>query len=316
MKKIYISIMTILISIMMLGCNDNKVSKENLDNREDKIKVYATIFPLYDFARNIGKDKIDLNYIVPPSGEPHDYEISAKMVKDIQNSNVLIKNGLGVDAFVDDVTSESDKLKIVIASDGIKTLKYDEENGSKEEHEEDDVHKHGEYDPHVWLNINNAIKECENIKNILIEVDSENKDYYEENYINYIQSLKDLQKSYDSNLSNVNGKSLLVSHDAYGYLCEEYGLKQISVTGVSPNQEPSISKITEITDYAKSNNIKYILFDGLVNPKVSQTIASEANIDTAILYSIDGITKDDFNNNEGYISLMEKNLETLKTVLK
>lgn len=316
MKKIYISIMTILISIMMLGCNDNKVSKENLDNREDKIKVYATIFPLYDFARNIGKDKIDLNYIVPPSGEPHDYEISAKMVKDIQNSNVLIKNGLGVDAFVDDVTSESDKLKIVIASDGIKTLKYDEENSSKEEHEEDDVHKHGEYDPHVWLNINNAIKECENIKNILIEVDSENKDYYEENYINYIQSLKDLQKSYDSNLSNVNGKSLLVSHDAYGYLCEEYGLKQISVTGVSPNQEPSISKITEITDYAKSNNIKYILFDGLVNPKVSQTIASEANIDTAILYSIDGITKDDFNNNEGYISLMEKNLETLKTVLK
>lgn len=312
MKKIYISMMTILISIMMIGCKDNKVSKEDLGNKEEKVKVYATIFPLYDFARNIGKDKIDLNYIVPPSGEPHDYEISAKMVKDIQNSNILIKNGLGVDAFADNIASESDNLKIVIASDGVEKLKYDEEDHSEEEN----VHKHGEYDPHVWLNINNAIKECENIKNMLIEVDNENKDYYEENYNNYIKSLKDLQYSYDSNLKDVKGKSLLVSHGAYGYLCEEYGLNQISITGVSPNQEPSISKITELTDYAKSNNIKYILFDGLVNPKVSQTIASEAKIDTAILYSIDGITKNDFNNNEDYISLMEKNLETLKMVLK
>lgn len=77
-----------------------------------------------------------------------------------------------------------------------------------------------------------------------------------------------------------------------------------------------MSKIAELTNYAKDNNIKYILFDGLVNPKVSQTIANEAKIDTEILYSLDGITKDDFNNNEDYISLMERNLETLKIVLR
>lgn len=271
----------ILINIGIVGCNNKKISEEVEKENNDKLKVYTTIFPLYDFTRNIGKDKIDLNYIVPPSGEPHDYEISAKMVKEIQNSDILIKNGLGIDSFVNNITSESESLKIVVASEGSDKLKYVEESI-----EEDNNHEHeqGEYDPHVWLNINNAIKECENIKNVLVEVDNKNKSYYEENYNNYIKLLQGLQEEYSSILSNLNIKTLLVSHDAYGYLCKEYGLKQISVTGVSSNQEPYMNKIVEITKYVKENNIKYILFDGLVNPKVSQTIANEANINTAILY--------------------------------
>lgn len=108
------------------------------------------------------------------------------MVKEIQNSDILIKNGLGIDSFVNNITSESESLKIVVASEGSDKLKYVEESI-----EEDNNHEHeqGEYDPHVWLNINNAIKECENIKNVLVEVDNKNKSYYEENYNNYIKLL-------------------------------------------------------------------------------------------------------------------------------
>ena len=175
---------------------------------------------------------------------------------------------------------------------------------------------HGQYDPHVWLDIDLAIKECENIKNALVKADEKNKEFYENNYNEYIEKLKELKVTYDKELNELKNNKMIVSHDAYGYLCKNYGIEQISITGISPNQEPSLSKISEIATYAKNNNMGYVLFDGLVNPKVAQTIANEANIKTEVLYSIDGVTKQDFDNNEDYISLMNKNLETLKLVLK
>lgn len=312
MKKWYISILSILVGIGAMGCS--KENKINKTQENKKIKVYTTIFPIYDFARNIGQDKIDVNYIVPPGGEPHDFEITAKNMKDIQNANLLIKNGLGIDGFADKIKSESENLKIVVATEGIKPTAYEKEHDNKLKHE--DVHNHGEYDPHVWLNVDLAIKECENIKKALIEADKNNKDFYEKNYNEYTNKLKSLKSKYDEGLSSIKNKNMLVSHDAYGYLCEQYGINQISITGISPNQEPSINKIIELTNFAKDKNLNYVLFDGLVNPKVAKTIASEAKIKTKVLYSIDGLTKQDFDNNEGYISLMEKNLETLKLVLK
>ncbi|CEI73303.1 MULTISPECIES: metal ABC transporter solute-binding protein, Zn/Mn family [Romboutsia] len=309
MKKILLALLSVITMISAVACSSgNNTAKDN-----GKINVYTTVFPIYDFTRNIGKDKININYVVPPGVEPHDYEITPKLMKDIQNADLLIKNGLGLDSFADKIKSEN-KLQIVDASEGIKPLTYDEEqNHEKENHES---HNHGQYDPHVWLNVDLAMKECENIKNALIKADEKNKDYYEKNYNEYIEKLKKLKSNYDENLKDKKNKSIIVSHGAYGYLCDEYKINQISITGISPNQEPSLSKISEIANYAKKNNIKYILFDGLVNPNVAKTIADEANIKTTVLYSIDNISKKDFDNNKDYISLMNKNLETLNLVLK
>ncbi|MDB8805604.1 metal ABC transporter solute-binding protein, Zn/Mn family [Romboutsia sp. 1001216sp1] len=309
MKKILLALLSVITMISAVACSSgNNTAKDN-----GKINVYTTVFPIYDFTRNIGKDKININYVIPPGVEPHDYEITPKLMKDIQNADLLIKNGLGLDSFADKIKSEN-KLQIVDASEGIKPLTYDEEqNHEKENHES---HNHGQYDPHVWLNVDLAMKECENIKNALIKADEKNKDYYEKNYNEYIEKLKKLKSNYDENLKDKKNKSIIVSHGAYGYLCDEYKINQISITGISPNQEPSLSKISEIANYAKKNNIKYILFDGLVNPNVAKTIADEANIKTTVLYSIDNISKKDFDNNKDYISLMNKNLETLNLVLK
>lgn len=309
MKKILLALLSVITMISAVACSSgNNTAKDN-----GKINVYTTVFPIYDFTRNIGKDKININYVVPPGVEPHDYEITPKLMKDIQNADLLIKNGLGLDSFADKIKSEN-KLQIVDASEGIKPLTYDEEQNH--ENEGNNSHNHGQYDPHVWLNVDLAMKECENIKNALIKADEKNKDFYEKNYNEYIEKLKKLKSDYDKNLKDKKNKSIIVSHGAYGYLCDEYKINQISITGISPNQEPSLSKISEISNYAKKNNIKYILFDGLVNPNVAKTIADEANIKTTVLYSIDNINKKDFDNNKDYISLMNKNLETLNLVLK
>lgn len=315
MKKICIILVALMMSFSVSGCSNKAVNETEIN--EDNITVYTTIFPIYDFVKNIGQEKVNLNYIIPPGVEPHDYEITTKTLKDIQNADLLIKNGLGIDSFADKIENESG-LKIVVASEGITPISYDEEE--EHVHEEDEAHEHehehGQYDPHVWLDIDLAIKQCENIKNALVKVDEENKEYYENNYKEYIKKLEDLNSKYNNELEGLSKENIIVSHDAYGYLCKKYGFNQLSITGISPNQEPSLSKISEISNYAKENNIGYILFDGLVNPKVAETIANEAKIKTEVLYSIDGVTKSDFVNNEDYISLMIKNLETLKLVLK
>lgn len=338
MKKIYLLLMSIIMAFTAIGCSNNQEKIES--KKSDKIQVYTTIFPIYDFARNIGKDKIDLNYIIPPGAEPHSYEITPKVLKDIQNADLLIKNGLGIDSFIDKVENESD-LEIVVATEGINPLSYEkehnhkdhsDENHNQEEHDHEsdhndkvnhnndednhDGHNHGEHDPHVWLDIDLAIKQCENIKNAFIKADEKNKDYYEKNYNEYVKSLNELNQKYEDNLDDIKNDTIVVSHDAYGYLCEKYDINQVSITGITPNQEPSLSKISEISNLVKENNIGYILFDGLVNPKVSKTIADECSIETKVLYSIDGVTKDDFDNGGSYISLMNKNLETLKLILK
>ncbi|MCH1968986.1 zinc ABC transporter substrate-binding protein [Romboutsia hominis] len=157
MKKILLALLSVITMISAVACSSgNNTAKDN-----GKINVYTTVFPIYDFTRNIGKDKININYVVPPGVEPHDYEITPKLMKDIQNADLLIKNGLGLDSFADKIKSEN-KLQIVDASEGIKPLTYDEEqNHEKENHES---HNHGQYDPHVWLNVDLAMKECENIK--------------------------------------------------------------------------------------------------------------------------------------------------------
>ena len=105
MKKRNIILASILaMSVFASGCS--KKAESNVDN--DKLTVYTTVFPVYDFVRNIGQDKVNLNYIIPPGVEPHDYEITPKVLKDIQNADLLIKNGLGIDNFVDKIESESD----------------------------------------------------------------------------------------------------------------------------------------------------------------------------------------------------------------
>lgn len=309
MKKILILIMSIIIGTVSVGCNNSK----NTTNTSQQINVYATIFPIYDFTKNIGGDKINLNYVVPPGVEPHEWEPSPKLIGDIQSSNVFIYNGLGIDSWSENMIDASENKKIVLveASDKIKPLKYEDEHEDEEEDKD-----HGEYDPHVWLNPEYAIKECENIKNALIKADPNNKDYYEKNYNNYIKEIQNLNVSYKENLSNIKNNTIIVSHGAYGYLCEAYNLKQISITGLSPNQEPSPAKLGELTKFAKENNTKYIFFDGLVNPKTAKTLANEAKIQTQTLYSIDGVSKEDFENGESYISLMKGNLDVLTKALK
>ena len=272
-----------------------------------KINVVASFYPMYDFATKVGGDKIEVTNMVPAGTEPHDWEPAATDIKNLEDADVFIYNGAGMEHWTEDVLNslENKNLKAVEASKGLTLLEGKEEEGEKE----------NAYDPHVWLDPLNAKTEMENIKNALVEADPDNKDYYEQNYETYAEKFDQLDQEYKEGLSNTKSKDLITSHEAFGYLCQEYGLNQIGIEGLSPDSEPDASRMDEIIKFAKENNVKTIFFEELVSPKVSETIADEIGAKTAVLNPIEGLTDDEISAGEDYFSVMESNLKTLEDAL-
>ena len=279
---------------------------------DKKLNVMASFYPMYDFAVKVGGDKVDVTNMVPAGTEPHDWEPAATDIKNLENADVFIYNGAGMEHWTDDVLDslENKELTVVEASKGLTLLEGKEEEEGEEEGDEETT-----YDPHVWLSPVNAKTEMENIKNAFVEADPENKDYYEQNYETYAKKFDQLDQDYKDGLADTKSKDLITSHQAFGYLCQAYGLNQIGIEGLSPDSEPDASRMDEIIKFAKENNVKTIFFEELVSPKVAETIADEIGAKTAVLNPLEGLTEDEINAGEDYFSVMETNLQTIEDAL-
>ncbi|WP_058486309.1 metal ABC transporter substrate-binding protein [Defluviitalea phaphyphila] len=316
MKKIIIfaSIISIL-TLNLFGCSSQE---ESSDEKNDTISVYTSIYPLYDFAQKIGQDKVEVNLIVPPGAEPHDWEPSAKLIGKIENSDILIYNGAGMEFWIEKIIGSinNSNLTIVNSSENVELLKLNKDNLDHEDTlEDEDEHNHGEYDPHIWLDPLNAIIQSENIKNALIKVDSQNKDFYETNFNELKNKLLALDEKYRSTLSKLPKKEIVVSHAAFGYMANRYGLKQIYISGLSPQAEPTPSQMAEIANIIKEHDIKYIFFETLSNPKLAEVIAEETGAKPLVLNPLGSLTQEELDNNKDYFSIMEENLDSLQQAL-
>lgn len=295
------------LSMLLTGCADKKVE-------DGKLKVMASFYPVYDFAVKVGGDKVTVTNMVPAGTEPHDWEPDTRDITNLEEADVFVYSGAGMEHWVDDVLESLDNKKLITAeaSDGI-TLMEGHEDEEEESKEEDD---HGEFDPHVWLAPENAKKEMENIKNALAEADPENKEYYEENYKTYAEKFDELDNKFKETLSPIPDKVIVVSHEAFGYLCDAYGIAQMGIEGLSPDSEPDPKRMAEVIDFVKDNQVKTIFFEELVSPKVAETIAKETGAKTEVLNPLEGLSDEEINAGEDYFSVMEKNLEVIKEALK
>ncbi len=311
-----------LIAVLTAGCgNKNENNKEpqvssaetggeasgdakNSDTG-DKLKVVTSFYAMYDFAEKIGGDKVSVINMVPAGIEPHDWEPAASDITNLEKAQVFIYNGAGMEHWVDTVLDSLSNKELVIteASSGIILQK-----GHSEEE--------GTYDPHVWLNPENAKSEMNNIKEAFIKADPNNEAYYSENYETYAAKLDALDKKYKETLTALENKDIIVAHEAFGYLCNAYGLNQVGIEGLSPDSEPDPSKMEEIIQFAKDNKVKVIFFEELVSPKVAETIAKEVGVKTDVLNPLEGLSEDDIKAGGDYFSVMETNLTSLAEALK
>ncbi|MBI3954863.1 zinc ABC transporter substrate-binding protein [Candidatus Gottesmanbacteria bacterium] len=265
--------------------------------QSDKIRVVASFYPLYFFAGQIGGEKADVVDITPFGAEPHDYEPTSMDMAKIENSRILLING-NFEPWIDKVKTnlEGKNITIVTVGEGLFNQKVQ--------------------DPHVWLSPKLAQKEVKAILDGFQKADSPNRDYYQKNADKLLMSLDDLDKKYQQGLSSCKKKNIITSHSSFNYLANEYGFIQTSISGLSPDSEPSPKQLAEIADFAKKNNIDYIFFEKLISPKLAETIAFEIGAKTLLLDPLEGISQKEIESGENYFTKMEDNLTNLKLALQ
>ncbi|OPH50656.1 zinc ABC transporter substrate-binding protein [Paenibacillus ferrarius] len=316
------AVLTVLSAVLLSGCTSNSTSTTAVStlNPEvtgtSKLKVVTTFYPMYEFTKQVAGDYADVIGLIPAGAEPHDWEPSAKDMAQLKTANVFVYNGI-VEGWAKKAleSAANDKRVVVEASKGIQLME-----GLPEE-EEGEAHDHGEadggkiLDPHVWLDPVLAQQEVIAIQAGLAQADPAHKADYQKNADAFIAKLKKLDESYKSELKDVKRKEFVTQHAAFGYLAKDYGLKQIPIAGLSPEEEPSPEKMANVVKFAKENQVKTIFFETLVDPKIAATIAKEIGAKTDVLNPLEGLTDEDKKNNLDYIGIMENNLKALKKAL-
>lgn len=321
MKRVWGILLAGCLSVFLFaGCAQTQgPSASNADgnqSQDGKLSVRTSIYPMYDFASKIGGDQAEVVNMVPAGTEPHDWEPAAADIAGLEQADVFVYNGAGMEHWAEDVLEslQNKALIAVEASTGVSLMEGHHED--EEEEPEGEEHEGEEYDPHVWLSPLNAKKEMENIKNAFVQADPDNKDYYEANYAKYAADLDALDKEFKDGLSALEKKDVIVSHEAFGYLCAAYGLNQIGIEGLSPDSEPDPARMAEIIEFAKEHDVKVIFFEELVSPKVSETIADAIGAETAVLNPVEGLSDEQQAAGDDYFTVMRRNLQALQAALQ
>jgi len=300
----------LLVAMLIFGCVSSSPEKEN-----NKIKVVASFYPLYDFAKNVGGERVEIVTLIPSGVEPHEFEPSPGDIKAISGADVLVYNGAGMEPWMANLleSNNNQKLIVVDTTQGVTLLKADGHEAEHHEHEAE--HHHGEYDPHTWLNPIIAKQQVVAITDALIKADPAGKEYYESNSKTYLEKLDSLDSEISASMSNCKKKDILITHATLGYFCDRYGCNQIAISGINPEAEPSAQDVAKIVDEAKEHNVSVVFFEKLINPKTAQTISNEIGGSTMTFNTVHGLTKEEEALGMDYISLMENNLYNIKMAL-
>jgi zinc transport system substrate-binding protein len=282
-------------------------NNQRLKNNPSKLTVVATFYPVAEFARQVGGNRVSVTTLTKPGMEPHDYDPSSKDLASIYSSKLFIYNGAGLEPWVDKITNDLD------ASDTFRVdASYQVQLQGKDA---SDTKNNSPTDPHIWMDPELAMKEVENIRLGLVAADPRNAEYYVSNAEVYTKKLQELDNAIKNGLANCQTKDIVTSHQAFAYLAKRYGLNAIGIAGLSPDDEPSPQKLAQVADFVKQNNVKYIFFETLVSPKLSQTIASETGAQTIAFNPLEGLTSDEIKAGKNYISVQQENLTALQTAL-
>lgn len=302
-------------SLMLSGCGSKSASDNAAGAGGDsKLKIVASFYPMYEFARQVAGDRANVVVMVPDGVEPHDWEPTPKDMAALSEADVFVYNGT-VEGWAEQALSsaKNDKRVNVEAAAGLESDDAPAERGQADGRQGSDGHEGA--DPHVWLSPVLAQREVEYIRDGLANADPAHKADYEANADAYIHKLQKLDADFKAALGNTKRKEFVTQHAAFAYLAREYGLTQVPISGLSPDQEPTPAQMASVVEQIQSLGISTIFFEELVDPKIADTIAAESGAKTDVLNPIEGLTKQDKADHLDYIGIMEKNLAALVKAL-
>lgn len=326
MKIKKIALVIVLIAIILVGIiagvklgTRNKTSNAN---DTEKIKVTASNFASYDFLKAIigDNDNIELTFLLGPGKDAHSYDPTAQDLITIQNSDLFIYIGGEMEKWADRVlpTIDTNNTKIICVADDIKTIEEQEIDGAEPEEDEDE--EEGAFDEHIWTSPANAIAMVNTLEKSMEEIDSSNSSKYKQNAENYIKKIKNVDKQIQEIVDNKKRDRLVFGDKMPMQYFINYYKLQVSAafSGCSTETEPSSKTIAYLVNKAKEEKTPVILYIELNNGKVANTIANEVGngCKAMQIQTLHNVSKTDFDNGETWVSLMERNLDVLKTALQ
>ena len=348
MKKVLLTILSVIVLLVLFvvcaytmkwtkitnitdGIKDQIIGKKEekkKETSEEKIKVATTIKAVESLVKAVGKDKVEIEKMVPDGTEIHEFEPKAQDILRLSNAKMFVYNGDELETWADKAVEsvKNKNLKVVELAKGLDKLDvkendildddkdhdYDDDHKKEKKSEDKDEKKEGHHhhhdgkDPHTWLSLKNAKKYVEKIKESLIEVDSKNKEFYEKNAKQVTEEIDKLYNEYSEKFAKSTKKNFVIGHPALAYLANEFGLKQLSVEDVFGEGTPTIAKMKALVEYCKKHNVKGILTESTANKDVINTVSRETGAKVLPVY----IMEDPAESLE-YVEAMKKNLETI-----
>ena len=273
---------------------DQSVMSYASTNTNQKIVAITSFYPLYEFTKNIGGDRVEVSLLIPFGIEPHDWEPTVKDLQTMQQADLIVINGIGFENWVNDFDSINTDVIIVDTSEDITT--------------NENILTNHPTDPHIWLNPVMAKKQVENIADALIEINPVNKEYYSTNANAYILRLEQLDEKIKQELSQCKKKDFISFHSAFTYFADQYGLVQHSIIESNdPHAEPTSKNLENMINLAKNLDIDVIFTEEAIDTRTSEVIADEIGGTVLVLSPLEIGDK-----NTDYIEKMEQNLLHLK----
>lgn len=306
MKKKLLIILVLISGIFLItSCKDNK--------DEDKLKIVTTIFPQYSFTKEIVGNLCDVDVVLKPGQDSHNFDPSISTVFSINKADMFIYTGEHMETWANKIISniKEDGPAVVEAAKGIEFEIVEED---QDEHAGDSGdHKHN-YDPHVWTSITYSMQMVQTISSAICAIDPDNAEIYKENTKNYLSKLTALDQEFKDLVKQAVNKTLyFVSPFSFYYFVKEYGLEYVSLYNTcSTEVEPSATDIIKMINLIKEQKVKYIYKKELMSDDVPNTIAKETKTTVQVLHSGHNVSVDDFQKNITYLDIMKKNLEVLK----
>ncbi|MCR5091758.1 MAG: zinc ABC transporter substrate-binding protein [Bacilli bacterium] len=296
MKNTFKKFLILTSAFALVGCGPK-------EENDGKLKVYASCYPVYDFLKQIGGEKIHAYMLPAPGLEPHEYEPTARDLTSLLGADAFFANGLGMEKWLNkldgDMASkdaENIKKKTTYLGDKLGDLKMSVD---------------GVVDPHAWLSTICADKYGKFIYEKLSELDKENAETYKVNYEAMNKKLEALTLDITEGVKDIENKKLVVSHAAFGYFADQFGFEQIYLSGLA-SEEVTVRDVERVINEIKTNNIKTVYAEELDGSDALDRIKEETGVTIKELSPIETLTKEDMDKGEDYYSIMRQNLATLK----
>lgn len=326
MKNKYVFTAVLLAAILFVGNMltmtyvRTEQSREQL--KEGNLLVVTSFYPMYVAAENVIGDVEGVtleNLSEPQTGCLHDYQLTAADMKLLSKADVFIVNGGGIESFLSDVAESYPDLKIVQACDGIDLLESAEGTGESHndlssntdaDHDDHDhsEHSHGDENAHVWMNLADYQIQVQNICNGLSEADSAHAEQYAQNAQTYQGKVQELQQEAAELASQIASQPVVIFHEAYEYIVQEYGLQLAGEMNLDEERQVSAGEVADILHSIEDNHVSVVLAEELYGTDMGEMVAKQSGVKVVYL---DTLTRGDYSA-DSYLEGMRSNIEQLK----